>query len=265
VWEHFKDKTSLKGYGYFFWKPQIVLQTLEKMQDGDTLHYMDSGCHLNLNGKKRLLEYFKLTENSNGGILGFQAAVSQADKNIPSYDWLERQYTKGDLLDYFSVREKQVITETGQIVGTTFFVRRNSETINFFKNYLKVFYDDFSLVTDEKSKSPNLDGYIVHRHDQSIFSLLSKIYAADTIPNAEIEAKTFDNKRIHGNATAMFKDYPIWALRDTDVDLIWPFSKLPFYRKELIRRWMNCKADASLWEKARCRIMLILQKKRKLL
>jgi hypothetical protein len=36
-YEHFNDKFKLRGFGYWAWKPQIILQTLEKINDGDIL------------------------------------------------------------------------------------------------------------------------------------------------------------------------------------------------------------------------------------
>jgi hypothetical protein len=30
-YKHFQDKLPLRGFGYFVWKPQVILQTLLKM------------------------------------------------------------------------------------------------------------------------------------------------------------------------------------------------------------------------------------------
>ncbi|WP_199104594.1 hypothetical protein, partial [Aquitalea sp. ASV11] len=50
--ENFKEKLkyNIRGFGYWCWKPQIILQTLNKMKDGDILQYTDAGCHLNPSG-----------------------------------------------------------------------------------------------------------------------------------------------------------------------------------------------------------------------
>lgn len=37
-----------RGFGYWCWKPQVVLQNLNKMRENDILIYMDAGCHLNI-------------------------------------------------------------------------------------------------------------------------------------------------------------------------------------------------------------------------
>lgn len=45
------------GYGYYIWKPKIILDTLLNMEDGELLFYCDSGIHLNLKGLPRFQEY----------------------------------------------------------------------------------------------------------------------------------------------------------------------------------------------------------------
>ena len=39
-----------RGSGYWIWKSQIILQTLEKMEKNDMLIYIDSGSTLNIRG-----------------------------------------------------------------------------------------------------------------------------------------------------------------------------------------------------------------------
>ena len=45
------------GYGFYIWKPKIILDTLINMEDGDILFYCDSGAHLNSKGIPRFQEY----------------------------------------------------------------------------------------------------------------------------------------------------------------------------------------------------------------
>jgi len=42
-----KLRDDIRGFGYWCWKPQVALQALAQMQDGDVLIYVDAGCHLN--------------------------------------------------------------------------------------------------------------------------------------------------------------------------------------------------------------------------
>lgn len=167
---------SMRGYGYFVWKPQIVLQALRDIDDGDVVHYVDAGCHLNARAAVRLREYVELCVQSGLGVLGFSNLHTESSEvparrtrlpSLPTSAW-----TKGDLLDHFGVRADPAITGAEQIVATTFFVQKRSETVRLVEEWLNVFRTDFSLADDSPSESPNLPGFIENRHDQSIFSLL---------------------------------------------------------------------------------------------
>ncbi|ADG72783.1 hypothetical protein [Brachyspira murdochii] len=77
---------------------------------------------------------------------------------------------------------------------------RNDINIKFVNKWIQVYYDDFSLSDDTPSKIANADIFREHRHDQSIFSILSKIYNFYTISYKEFEVND--------------KKFPINALRD---------------------------------------------------
>lgn len=261
VWEHFKDKTHYRIFGYGFWKPQIILQTLEKMQDGDILHYADCGCHLNLRGRQRLLEYFEIVNNSDFGILAFQAAIECSDKSLKVENWLEKEWTKGDLFDYFGVRDRKDISETGQIVSTTFFCKKSNETMDFMRKFLKVYYDDFDLLANKVDKNGNFSEFKENRHDQAIFSLLCKINKVFTISNAEIEPCPLLETKI------VLKSYPIWALRDKDIEFYFPLNCLVINYKMKCRlvRSLNIEKGASFSKKLIQRIIrMFVKNKRKL-
>lgn len=163
-----------RGYGYWSWKPQIVLQALREMPEGDVLLYVDAGCHLNPRGRKRLLEYFRLAQEH--GIVVFQSrSRDEARKGDASQHFLtDGAWCKGDLLDFFGVRGDASVTATGQLGGTAFLVCKTAETLAFFTRFLSVFEGHFELCDDSPSRLPNLPGFVENRHDQSVFSLLGK-------------------------------------------------------------------------------------------
>jgi hypothetical protein len=169
---YFSDKLKVnRGFGYWVWKPQIILQTLEQLNEGEILQYIDAGSHLNPLGFQTLHDYFTLTNNSDIGIVAFKGMGIH----------VEKKYTKGDLFDYFNVRYRDDVYDTNQVSAGTFFIRKCKKSINIIENWLKVYYNDFSLVDDTPSKSPNFNGFYEGRHDQSVFSLLSKINGVDII------------------------------------------------------------------------------------
>ena len=116
--DHLTDGS--RGYGYWCWKPQIVLQLLREMNERDVLLYADAGCHLNPRGIERLKDYYDLAMEH--GVVAFQARLlSEPGRHL----LLDGEWCKGDLLDYFGLRDDRSITQTGQFGGTTFLVRKD--------------------------------------------------------------------------------------------------------------------------------------------
>lgn len=193
----FQDRIDhcIRGYGYWVWKPYIILECLEGINEGDVLLYLDVGCHLNKKGKKIFFDYWKEVKNNDSGFLVSTLGVKQ----------LESKWTKGDLLDYFGIRNNREIVDTPQYQTGTIFIRKNKDTVDVIKKWLKVYYDNFHLVDDSSSISANIQNFCEHRHDQSILSILLKIHGASLIPLFQVYAT---------NWNLLKKEYPILQKRD---------------------------------------------------
>jgi len=218
-----------RGYGYWSWKPQIILQTLVNMDDGDILQYTDAGCHLNEKGKNRLEEYFKIATNSASGILAFQTKKPDPPlvydgRNL--LDLRDYKWTKGDLLDYFNVRFRNEIINTPTIGATVIFIRKCPASLIVIKQWLKTIQDNFSLIDDTPSISPNIDGFIEHRHDQSIFSLLCKINNIKTLSAYEYWYPSI--KKHYKADWNQLRQFPIHARRDKNYGTIRNLKNLFF-------------------------------------
>lgn len=183
-----------RGFGYWCWKPQIILQTLDNMEDGDILLYADIGCHFNIRGKERLLEYFKIAEESEVGILAIRSQVH-----------LDRKYTKMDVFKYFGVADSPQYTDTTTFEATIGLYRKDATTKAFLNEWMNCIKDNFQLLTDTPSQNPNFSDFIGHRHDQSIFSILAKKYKVNELATEkEVYAEDWDT----------LCDRPILAKRD---------------------------------------------------
>ncbi|WP_300753070.1 hypothetical protein [uncultured Brachyspira sp.] len=196
-----KLKSDIRGFGYWCWKPFIVLKTLEDMENNDILVYADIGCHLSKDGINRFYEYLDM-------VIEYESICS-------TLGFKEKQFTKSDIFNYFNVLNDINITDTFQRPATFFILEKTSSNIEFVRKWLNVFYDDFSLVDDSPSKIKNFDGFIENRHDQSIFSVLSKIFNIKTIDTHEFDSNNYK--------------YPILFKRDKkDIyDFIINFSNCP--------------------------------------
>jgi len=189
-------RSSVRGFGYWIWKPYIIKKVLCTLKHGEILLYTDAGCCFNEKGIPRFKKYIDLVDKSELGIM----AVSLED------DLLERKYTKGDLFDYFNVRNNVKITNTPQIQAGVIFLKKNKKTIAFIDRWIETYEFNFNLINDEPSKSRNFPDFISHRHDQSIFSILFKINKGVTIPLNEVYVSKKDDLN-------KLENYPIWYIR----------------------------------------------------
>lgn len=230
-----------RGFGYWCWKPQVILQALEKMSEGDILQYTDAGCHLNSAGKARLEKYFEIAARTASGILAFQATTPTyplPDLPCEPLDLMEYRWVKGDLLDYLGVRQNLAIVQTPTIGAGVIFVRNCDASRRIIRKWAAVVDEDFHFIDDTPSTSPNLPGFVEHRHDQSIFSVLCKMYGVETLSAYEY---WFPGRDGVTPDWRVLKNYPIHARRDRG---FWPkkiASRVKRFVREMLRRscWQN--------------------------
>ena len=61
--------------------------------------------------------------------------------------------------------------------------KKNYDSMEYFKEYIGVIDHDMYLISDKFNSINQAEGFIENRHDQSIFSLLSKIRGCVSIEN----------------------------------------------------------------------------------
>lgn len=200
-----------RGFGYWVWKPYVILKSLQKLCDDDILIYLDAGCHINKNGKLKFYEYINTLQSDELGL------IVQESSNF-----VERMWSKGDLLDYFSVRNDLSIIDIPQREASIILMRKNKFVISFVAKWLSVFEENFSLVDDTPSVSSNLSGFVENRHDQSVFSILTK-------KNDKIKIIS-ENEYYSTNWDSMYI-YPFLCKRDKVLSLRYRYSLKRFLKK----------------------------------
>lgn len=219
--EKMKDRMlpGAKRFGFWCWKPQIILRAMDRMEEGDVLLYADAGSHLNRNGLTRLAEYASLSRER--GIVAFQAR-SRNDTKAQLFEHhflIEKTWCKRDLIDYLGLQNDREILETGQYQATAFLVCKNQFTIRFFNEMMAIFFDHFDLCDDTPSRAENFEGFHEHRFDQSVFSLMCKREKIPALSMAELEPiRTYMPV---GGDPADWPDkwsdlnrFPVWVKRD---------------------------------------------------
>jgi hypothetical protein len=162
-----------RGFGYWIWKPQIILQNILQLDEGDILVYCDSGFTIQ-NNSKRVIEYYNMLINSKSGILSF---------NI---NFIEKEWNKSDLIKILDPNKIHI--DDNQICSGVFMIKKCQNSMNMILEWSRL-SQIYHCLDDSPSFIPNEVGFQEHRHDQSIFSLLCKNY------NAIICSDNFSDKK----------------------------------------------------------------------
>jgi hypothetical protein len=147
-----------RGYGYWLWKPYLIKKTMQNMNDGDILLYLDCGCELTCNKKNELLKCIDIVKTDY--IIGTLAGI-------------ERVWNKMDLIIKLDMNNNMYLNTYQRQAGTNMFLVCD-KTINLVNEWYTI-GSEYHYIDDSPSIIPN-EEFIEHRHDQSIFSLLTKKY-----------------------------------------------------------------------------------------
>lgn len=159
-----KNKKTLscsRGGGYWIWKPYLVNRTLTSLNYEDYLFYCDSGAFLT----KDIGSLILFMEKKNIEALIFEIEL------------IEKKWTKRDIFLELQC-DSEEYTDTKQRCATYFLIRKTDKTVAFISEWLK-YAQKYELISDEDNviyQQPNHEGFCENRHDQSIFSVLSKKY-----------------------------------------------------------------------------------------
>lgn len=174
-WEKYKEHfNGTRGYGYWSWKPYFLKKKLSEMNDGDIVVYADTGCMLLKDNVDELRKWFGIAYNSPSGILS------------PCFGpYLEHEWTRYDLYDYinktYNENNIDIFDKAIQCGAGVLVICKNEKSVDFVNQWNDVMSNHFELCTDAQSSMPNHPKFHENRHDQSVFSMLSKIYGIETI------------------------------------------------------------------------------------
>ena len=208
------QKGKKRGYGYWFWKPLLLINFLENMENDNIAHYMDIGFHINKTTSNRFYEYLELLNQNNTWLLAFQYKPME-NRIYSKFRFPEREefkYTKADLFSYFQKLEDKKITHTPQFSAGNFFFKKNEMTKKFLYDWLEVFEKRFDLIDDTPSKIKNFTNFVENRHDQSVFSILCKINCIESLSAYEFDWIEKNNKRTWEH----IQNFPFFAKRDLE-------------------------------------------------
>jgi len=157
--------TQPRGAGYWLWKPYIILDLLERVENGDVVLYCDAATSL-IRDIRPLVDVCL----QNDGFL----CIYQYHKN---YVWTKRDAFV--LMDCDSTEYH----EGQQSVGGFMMYEKNDKTRAFVREWLDYCCDP-RILTDMPNECglPNYEGFKDHRHEQSVISLLITRWGIQRFP-----------------------------------------------------------------------------------
>ena len=174
-------ESNARGWGYWIWKPFLILKYMSRLNAGDILFYLDAGCEI-------------LPENS----AKFEPLLHHAAKNGNAFF----DYSRCAVFNLAFWCKQSLLNELQQEFGVVldwlrtpkswaggFGLAKSDQNIAFVNHWLRfATKDDYHLVDDTPSKVPQIYPFFEHRHDQSIMSALKAIYKFPNYrPAAEID------------------------------------------------------------------------------
>lgn len=157
--QHFIENNS-KGFGFWLWKPYLIKKEIDKLSNGDILLYLDSGCEIDISERDYFLECIKNVKDD--FIIGTLGKTNVEES------------CKMDLLLHLNMNDSKYLhTKMHQAGANLIYI------CDLTRKLINEWYDlccNYHLINDDQSVNKNLDTFKEHRHDQSIYCLLTKKY-----------------------------------------------------------------------------------------
>jgi hypothetical protein len=182
------------GFGYMAWKAEIVFRTLNgEFGPCDGVVWVDAGCEVVSNTLTRfsLGKHLRMARRKGAAVFSLQTP--------------EAHYTKKDLFREFP---KVIDSDLTPQIQTTNFYLYGGKGLEIARMWFEVATKSQALIDESQSKTGEATDFIIHRHDQSIFSLCCK----STKNYHEFRALTSGGNTRKARARGFIS--PFWAARN---------------------------------------------------
>ena len=145
-----------RGNGLWLWKPYIILDALNRVNDGDYVFYSDSGAF-----------FFSR-------VMPVIESMGESDIWVSDITCVEEQWTKPEVFKLLGIDDREDIKKSRQIQSGFVLCRKSETSIKFINEWLNLCSRP-ELITPLK-KGEYKGTCIEHREDQSMLSVLCKIH-----------------------------------------------------------------------------------------
>ena len=183
---------SVRGFGYWLWKPLIIIDFLKRNPELEILIYLDAGCefHFSNNSASNFNQYIQ-------GALehGICAFSTQND----------RAYTKRFTVEFFDLPLPLLLLPQ---IQSGILIFRSDAVNSICPKWLDTMrFQDYENLIDKRDELLESIDFIEHRHDQSVLSMLLKSTNIGKIYPAR--EHTWPHER-----NLFLKNSPFWAVRN---------------------------------------------------
>jgi hypothetical protein len=162
-----KDILDLKrGAGYWLWKPYFIYENLKNASTDEIILYMDC-ADIFMNGFLNFL----------------RQKINLSEFFLIKGQFVNSSYTKRDCFILMDCDEEKYWNSIQLEAGICAF-KKTEKSLNFVSEWLNYAKNRNILTDDSNITKENLNGFIDHRHDQSIISLLSIKYGITPVENS---------------------------------------------------------------------------------
>lgn len=155
----FWDHPQKRGFGWYCWKPYIILNALGKASAGDVVLYSDADTY----PIGDLTPLYEIAERD--GIMLFAAS-----------NWNNRQWCKRDCYIVMNQDEEKYHNAQAGVARFMLFQKGPWKPYQFLLEWLAYTVNPLCNTFDKSVLGPELDGFIEHRCEQSVLTLLAHRY-----------------------------------------------------------------------------------------
>lgn len=155
------------GYGFWIWKPKVILDKLLSVKDNDFIVYCDAGMHVNQNGLRRYFDYLKLLNDPKANILTFSA-----NEWYSAHQWVKTDAVEAFFPDFYKKKYRYCY-------GGVMILKKTQTTIDLVTDWLSL-CENYHYLDASQSVSPNHSEFLGNDYDNGLFNLCLAKYDMKT-------------------------------------------------------------------------------------
>tara|TARA_R110002126_G_scaffold143322_3_gene289486 strand:+ start:3888 stop:4670 length:783 start_codon:yes stop_codon:yes gene_type:complete len=176
-------KRHRPGFGFWIWKPKIIFDTLNKIEENDVLMYCDAGMYANEKGKDRFYYYIEQLKEKD-------MVVFSTNKNFKSQMWVKNDA----IMEYYPDFNNQL---NNYCYAGIMIIKKTQKTLDLIRDWLSLCQNYHFLNKNPSFKHKENPIYIGNDCDNGLFNLcLAKHNIHFTVEPDEINIYTNEGKQI---------------------------------------------------------------------